>query len=405
MALKRVEAERGLSAVRGPRVEDEMKSRSDTSPGPWWLLAGLVLVLAFSAGSASAKKPAPPPPAPDPADTGVISFLHNNAIYEMDTDGTPKVDLELFRVAGSLDHEASEALYGGKRWFLQKRHSNPAVFDPYGGLRWELYAVSQGGATVLLFSEENVDLEHAGSIGWATRDGVTDGKISFSARRFVAVTDPDTGEVSYVVDEYGIYVAAIDANDLAEMDAAGLAVQGASLDLDWSLLPLEFYLKNDRAFSVGYDWSPDGTALVYTDGYLPAGGIWVTEEDSLGWSTPVRISSGGGARWSNDGTQLAFLLGGDLSTMNADGTGVETVLEDPEDSRKYIYSIGPRFCWSPSDTHLIYLQWELYVRTKLPSPYKSVDIHRVELTGSGGINDVNLTDDTDAYLQIIGWNE
>lgn len=358
-------------------------------------LIAVMGLLALGGGDALAKKPVPPPPPPDPADVGVIYFRDYN-MSTMDTDGTDKTVLEIDRFAGgSMEYRPSQVLHGGERWFLANRITLPSVVDPNGKIRWEVYAVSESGASVLLFSEENMDISQAGSLGWTSHDGVPDVKVSFAGRRFVPGPDSTEEKPTFVVGEYGIYVATIDPDDLP--------TAGASLELEWTLLPIEFYLKSDIAFRVDYDWSPDGTAFAYTDYYLPGGGIFLAEDDGLGWTTSLLAASGSDVSWSNDGTRLAFTLAMDLCTMNSDGTGIVTVLEDPPDERKFTRHLGGRICWSPNDTHLAYTIWELYTKDNLPAPTRNVDIHRVELTGGGGINDVSLTTDIAGYNVTIGW--
>jgi len=313
----------------------------------------------------------------------------------MDPDGTNQEELQVVSVAASLEHRASRDLHGGERWFLQKRGMYGFV-DPTGDARYEIYAVSESGKSVLLFSDENVRLAYFGvnSMGWATNDGVVDGLVSFAATRFVEDPDSTTWPEGYSVGDAGIYVATLDPD--------ALATAGDALELEWSLLPIDFGVELDANFLVRYDWAPDGTALVYW-GVPGRGGIRVARQDD-GWTLPPAISWGTGARWSNDGTRLAFNLDGDICTMDPEGSNVKVVVPDPEDSKRLTVHVGGPF-WSPSDTHLVHMWWTAYTRANAIPPYDNVEVQRVQLTEDGSNNPLHLIGYEGTGRWLVGWCE
>jgi len=373
-----------------------MKNRGRRTWG--WAL-GLSVVLALLGGVASAKKPQPPPPPPpveDPGDVGVIYARVVNALHAAEPDGSSSYDIQLPEFRASIDHYPSRGLYGGERWFLQKRITKPNVWLPDGMARYELYAVSEGGKSVLLFSEDNYDLQYGqylGSIGWTAHDGDPDSKVSFVARKWVE--DPDaTNPDGWSIGEAGIYVATLDPQDLPAADGA--------LDLEWSMLPLEFTLNEGVGFEVYHEWAPDGMAMVYKDYFLPAGGIWLAEDyGALGWTTD-RLGPGDGPRWSNDGTRLAFRLNGDICIMDRTGSNVTVVVPDPEDTRKSYVAVTAPF-WSPSDTHLVHTWMMIEKDPKPPGspPARTYEIRRVLLTEDGGVNSLKIVSGS----EVIGWRE
>jgi len=374
-----------------------MNVRGRWRPGAWVWALGIAFVLALVGGAVSAKKPQPPPPPPveDPGDVGVIYIQIGNSLYAMDPDGTNVREVALPEVPRSREHYPSRGLYGGERWFLQKREVRPYDWLPDGQARYELYAVSEGGKSVLLLSEHNFDVSKdqlSMSIGWTAHNGVADGKVSFVGKKWVG-SWPEGGEVV----EWGIYVATLDPQDLVTAEGA--------LELEWSLLPFEFTLNQGVGLYVYYEWAPGGNAIAYQDWFLPGRGIWVAEDLALGWKTK-RIGGGGDARWSNDGTRLALRRNADICIVDRDGTNLSVVVPDPPDTRKYIVAVGAPF-WSPSDTHLIH-SWIMIEKDPKPpgSPADgTVEIRRVYLTEDGGVNSINLTEGTGRDRTAWGWRE
>jgi hypothetical protein len=92
-------------------------------------------------------------------------------------------------------------------------------------------------------------------------------------------------------------------------------------------------------------WSPDGTKLVF------GGGLVANADGTVG--TPIP-NVGGQPKWSPDGSKIAFfrsetVLGYDIYTVNADGSGLTNLTNDPAQKNAY-----PD--WSPDSTRLTYVR-------------------------------------------------
>jgi Tol biopolymer transport system component len=107
-------------------------------------------------------------------------------------------------------------------------------------------------------------------------------------------------------------------------------------------------------FGEDYDWSPDGSKIVYRDG---PGHLWVANFSPPIVSSNFELTMGPGVddgpTWSPDGTQIAFTRNGALWLMNADGTNQHPVLSEGAP----IVASNPD--WQPIST---------YVRPKAATP-------------------------------------
>lgn len=101
------------------------------------------------------------------------------------------------------------------------------------------------------------------------------------------------------------------------------------------------------------DISEDGSRIAFASNRSGSTQIWVMNSDG----TDLRqLTDDGGEtpRWSRDGFRIAFTRGGDIAVMNADGTGLEIILEsqsDADDPCRAGAFIGG---WSPDDSRITF---------------------------------------------------
>jgi Tol biopolymer transport system component len=139
-------------------------------------------------------------------------------------------------------------------------------------------------------------------------------------------------------------------------------------------------------------WSPDGTRLAFGRAELVGGtltGIWVMNADGTGATrvTQSRLWGGMSPAWSPDGRRMAFTdFEGPfdsgtsrLKVMNADGTAVETLLEEPGTG------VGGVVDWSGDGKYLLFI--------------RKGDVHLLDLQSKGL---VRLTADG-AYAYPTFW--
>ena len=311
-------------------------------------------IQALGVGPAEAKGKPPKPPQ-DPVDTGIIYFTVLGTPYTMDPEGDDTTEID-------TSGEPSIALHGSERWFLQVREIAGESY-PSGEPRHELYAVSESGTAVQLTDDEdvqpNMPYDNPGRVEprWAADDTL----VSYLATHW----DGDT------VDEGGVYVVEVDPDDLDSHDA------------DAPTLVLEFTLLENTSEDYGKflkgacDWAPDGSAIVYGEG---AGLYRVDEAD--GFSDPTELDSrtAWDPRWAPEGDKIAYKQGtGAIWTVNSDGTEAESIVLNPKKAFNWVGN--PR--WSPSGTHLIYMQYgDRNMGKKFPMDLYS-DIYRCTAGGGG----------------------
>jgi hypothetical protein len=319
--------------------------------------------------------------------------------------------------------EPSIKLHGGYRWILEFRPADPPAFYPNGYPRHDLWAVREDNAAVCVQLTDELDLEPDPDIYSAVgvqqprksqdiaRWSLDDTKVSFLAKRWEIVeSPPGSGFYMFSGDvlEYGIFELDVD------WDPATFEPSGTPTDLILDDLPL--FDENEPCMGVidsYFDISQDRLTAIYTLPYEDPDGrrylhvLYVSEvnDPEAGFDPGVMLVDGdirkdGPPRLSPEGSKVVFkftgglpVYSGNIMSINADGTGLTSIVEPP--GIEY-HGIGyPR--WSPTGTHIVYgFYW---MQTK-PWYDWFMELHRCEADGGG---DKTITNPRKMYPNNLGW--
>jgi len=204
----------------------------------------------------------------------------NRDIYVMNADGS---NVKRLTNDPGLDIGASWSPDGSKIAFISDRY-----VAAYGTRVYGIYIMNADGSNVVMPTRPFWD----GGAAWSP-DGK---KIAFSsaARHSEEQVYPHTE----------IYVMNVDGSGITR-----LTTNGASDDV--------------------VSWSPDGKQIGFYSSRDGDQGIFVMNADG---SSPKRIGTGSGPRWTYNWKYITFQKAGDsqLYIMNADGSGVRRITNDPE---------------------------------------------------------------------------
>jgi TolB protein len=154
-------------------------------------------------------------------------------------------------------------------------------------------------------------------------------------------------------------------------------------------------LTNSSALESRPDWSPDGTKIAFTNGYMhdfgdvSAVGISIMDVDG---SNVTRLTDSvsswyGSPAWSPDGTKIAFDTSGDVWTIEPDGSNLTNLTND---SAGYIDPV-----WSPDGTKIAFSRHRFNSIGNFES-----DIYVMNADGS---NQTNLTNSAE-YASNPDWS-
>lgn len=93
-------------------------------------------------------------------------------------------------------------------------------------------------------------------------------------------------------------------------------------------------------------WAPDGKQIAFVRG---RSSIWVARADG---SRTRRLATGDSPAWSPNGRRIALALNGQLAVMNADGSGVRTLV--PRGT--YVSEQDGRPSWSPDGKRIVFVR-------------------------------------------------
>jgi len=356
------------------------------------LLTVSTLLLGQLVPTHAAKGGKPPPPPPPPADSGTVDFNNDTGsglqIWSMKPDGTAKTSLPVLDAGGA---EPSRVLHGGRRWFLTQQDV-PGEFyppDPNGNQfpRQEVFAVNDQGVWLQLTDDPAIE---AWAVRWTSGPAGTDGRITVVAHRWVQ----DAGGNWMSIDP-GLYYVDVEPDTWASAPPQPQSPQRIeTIDLPVAEDEVGFY-----ANISGYDWSPDGTHVVYST----TDGLYVVQADDGATGQLLAVTGTHSPRWSpiqaSGHTQILFGVGqghaGRIDRVNDDGTVWITAV--PIGSSSNIWTIGASARWSPAGTHFVYQEWTM--DKKVFYRIKTSHVWRAAADGSGK---TDLTTQM-TFCYTLGW--
>ncbi len=366
-----------------------------------WIQVTCTLAAVLVASEVIAGKPGggtPPPPTgtiyfQELATAEVVSgFPITYVLGSMDGGGGNRAVVQRTH----MEVRASRQLHGGKRWFLTREivANEQGVL---GGVRQEVFAVREDGAIhVRLTGQAMMDYWGA---EWAPDEDADGATISMFGRQWTGMTSSDT-----VVDgTVGLYTAHLSfdgSGDVVGLEAnPGFAVYLGLTFAGGSVPQPDVH---------SYSWSPGMTRLAVSNKQRTQ--IRVVEVAN---SAVSQLGSGVDPDWSPDGMKIAFASqSGDgsaknpykwaIQTMNADGSGRQTLLSMKEriSASMSQFVFWPR--WSPDGAYLAYrymvqqngFSWTWYV-------------YRMASNGSGNTNltpEVTTGSVSGQYgLSLVNW--
>jgi tol-pal system beta propeller repeat protein TolB len=88
---------------------------------------------------------------------------------------------------------------------------------------------------------------------------------------------------------------------------------------------------NETEYAVSPDWSPDGGKIVFTR-FQPAGSAELYVMNANGSGQTNLAVNGGDPDWSPDGRKIAFFNSGGIAVMNADGSDINQLTNNPDEA-------------------------------------------------------------------------
>lgn len=355
----------------------------------------------------AAKPPKPPPPPPSSTIYFTVPEDPNTTveIWKMNPDGTGKTwVIDVPRSGPIGDDEGfvpSKAKHGDRRWLLVLQNAGgtyPHPPDVEGILRRELFAFSDQGQVVQLTDDplfQPNDHPLGGSmLCWTAGPLGADSRITLVGRRW---NDDGTA-----VTEVGLFAIDIDPEALASS-------AGVNLPLSPTLLPIPLTIAynygtyGDVAMAQGYDWSPDGTRAVYSDGGI----LYVAGLDNAPPQVLVADATPNAHHpvWSpvliGGQSQILFTTGSGgwqiaLERINLDGTGRVTVV--PPYSNDMIFRYPASTFWSPAGDYVVYAEYD----SGFGVPWKKAQCDIIRVTSSGSSRR-SLTGDNAGWCYPRGW--
>jgi hypothetical protein len=150
---------------------------------------------------------------------------------------------------------------------------------------------------------------------------------------------PDGTQIAFVANRQGVdQVWLMPTSDYGEQSNSVRALTAAGV---WSSDPA---------------WSPDGKLLAYVSNDGGSRQVWSAAPDGTGARALTALNGvPASPTWSPDGAQIAFVLDGNLWAMNADGSGLRALTNEPDQPIRAVR-------WQPGG-NLLAVDYKLYQET------------------------------------------
>ena len=311
------------------------------------------LTLALAALLAS-QAPAAKPGGGGGTATGKIFFSSGGTLFSMNADGSNKQPAEAYG-------GPSPTLYGGHRWFVERRYSEASLFREY-------WLVREDGVEHQLAIDADLDLLY---LNWGP-----EGTLVGTGRRWVVdgTVDPES---------CGLYLAVVAFDADGNLVDYVPPVQFGHVGLDVEQSTGE-PITAARAIAC----SPDLGRVVYD--HWDSGELWMLDVPT--GETWQVATYGRNPDWSPDGALIAFAGSYGIETIRPDGTGQKLITR----VKSHQYVMEPHF--SPGSSHIVYT-----VGTYLGYPGDDQwEIYSVTASGSGK---TSLTGDISTSAGAWDWTE
>ncbi len=323
---------------------------------------------------------------------GVVYFHHDGDVWSMSPDGSnrvryPNVTEGDWSFSARRSHP-SYFTHAGERWFVRIVPVNPVTTD------FEVQAISESGASVLLFTSADADILSPPI--WTPGDGA----VSFIGQRWEL---DESGDPLWIADA-GLYVI-----DIA-YDGSGAVVGSVpgslTLVADLSQELRADLIEGSATSWGGHSWYSDGSMFTFgvriSESSPFVQEIWIV--DLLQVSDPYAVppqallllDSGGGVgwpEWSPDGQRIAYVSWEGTVVVERGGR-TKTLRSSPNDS-------WGSADWSPDGSHFVVDHWDNF------SGYDGIYRFSSSLRGKTELTDGLCPPDAnfDCVLQPLGWRD